>query len=59
MSTLRRFLNMDEEDFVPCVAWLLTSLRGTVMVQVVSVAVARVTSAEVSRLLEASFHCTL
>ena len=29
LSTLRRFLNMDEADFVLCVAWLLASLRDT------------------------------
>ena len=29
LSTLGRFLNIDERDFVLCVAWLLTSLRDT------------------------------
>ena len=29
MNALRRFLNIDEDDFVLCVAWLLASLRDT------------------------------
>ena len=29
LSALRRFLNMGEDDFVLCVAWLLASLRDT------------------------------
>ena len=29
LSTLSRFLNMGEGDFVLCVAWLLASLRDT------------------------------
>ena len=29
INALRRFLNIDEDDFVLCVAWLLASLRDT------------------------------